>query len=404
MMISLFIPVTLMAGELPVYQPYEGSIRSGVVINAQNWSKYLPELKKLLPSSKIQWYGQGVQKGYVTIPIKETRYFKLSKGVLDATKKYEGQCKTGPNNSLIGWVAGVPFPNPANGLELAWNCYSEISRASSHDDTLIRFKFVLFKGDKYEKRLAWQLRKKKYMGRCDIPPMPCMPEAETVGIASKESVVVTSPHEVKGFIQLRIRYWDLENEDECYAYIPAIRRVRRLTGSDLTDPLLGSDCVVDDFEVWRQKLDDKMTFRILEKRDFLVPQTYLEKPPYDFEKNRNCFPIDWEIRPLIVLELMTNNPDYVYSKRIIYVDAVPLEEGGTFILYWGDQYDQKGRLWKSNGQGAPTDNGKGFKNLFAWLYMNCQSNHYTIMDGYPEYCNLDPSKSFSIKGLLRMAR
>ena len=404
LIVNLFIPLSLFAGDLPDYHPYKGSIVPGVVITAENWDQYLPELKKLVPQSKLKWYEIGVKKGLVTMPIKETGYHELSKGVLKATRENAGKCKTGSNNALIGWVAGVPFPSPNNGLELAWNCYSEVSRASSHDDCLFYCWFGLFKKDRYEKHFSWQLRKKKYMGRCDIPPLPQMPEVASVGIASKESIIVTDPHEVRGYINLRIRYWDLEREDECYAYIPAIRRVRRLTGSDLTDPLLGSDCVVDDFEVWRQKLDSKMTFRILEKRDFLVPRTYTEKPPYDYKKNKCCYPVEWELRPLWVMELTTNDPDYIYTRRIMHVDAVPMEKGGTFLLYWGDEYDQKGRLWKANGQGAPSDNGKGYKNLFAWMYMNYQSDHYTVMYGHPEFPNLDPSRAFSIKGLLRMAR
>ena len=400
MIIGLLNPAQLFAD----YQPYRGPIKPGIEITADNWIQYLPELKKLMPDSVIQWYSIGVKNGQVTIPVKQAKYFGLSSGVLNATKKNAGQCKTGPNNALIGWVSGVPFPDTTKGTELAWNCYSEVSRACSHDDTLFYCWFGLFKEDRYEKHFSWIIRKKKYVGRCDFPPMPRMPESESVGIASKESIIITDPHEVKGFINLRVRYWDINKPDECYAYIPAIRRIRRLTGSDLTDPLLGSDCVVDDFEVWRQKFDSRMAFKILEKRDFLVPRTYTKKPPYDFQKNRCCFPVEWEIRPLWVLELTTNSPGYVYSKRVMFVDSTPMEKGGTSLIYWGEQYDQKGRLWRANGQGAPSDNGKGYKNLYAWVYMNCISNHYTVMYGHPEYPVLDQNKAFSIKGLLRMSR
>ena len=59
--------------------------------------------------------------------------------------------------------------------------------------------------------------------------------------------------------------------DQCYGYIPAIRRIRRLTGSNLIDPVLGSDYTPDDGEVWRQKFTSKWRFRALEYRDFLVP-------------------------------------------------------------------------------------------------------------------------------------
>ena len=185
-LMGVLFPVFLGAAELPPYQKYQGPIKPGIVINAQNWSQYLPELEKLLPPSKLIWYGIGVKNGHVTMPIVEPRYFPLSRGVLKATKKYEGQCKTGPRNTLIGWVAGVPFPNPTNAMELAWDAQGDVSRASSHDDTLFYCWFGLFKGDTYEKHFAWQVRKKKYIGRCEIPPMPRMPEAESVGMASKE--------------------------------------------------------------------------------------------------------------------------------------------------------------------------------------------------------------------------
>ena len=134
-LIVILFPVFLGAAELPHYQKYQGPIKPGVVITKANWDTYLPELQKLLPPSKILWYGMGVKKGLVTMPIVEPRYFPLSRGVLEATKKYEGQCKIGPGNTLIGWIAGVPFPNPTNTMELVWDCQGDVSRASSHDET-----------------------------------------------------------------------------------------------------------------------------------------------------------------------------------------------------------------------------------------------------------------------------
>ena len=411
---GVLFPVFLGAAELPPYQKYQGPIKPGIVITKKNFDTYLPELQKLLPVSKVKWYGMGVREGLVTMPIVKTTYVLPTKGQQEATRKYAGAARVGPNNDLLNWTAGVPFPEPRNAQEVAWNCYPTISRTSAHDDLLFISAFYLFKGTKYEKHFIWDLWDRKYRGRADIPPLGDMPEFTERGISFKESILIYEPNEVRGFIQLRIRYWDMAKADECYAYIPAIRRVRRLTGADLTDPLLGSDCVPDDFEVWRQKLDPKMKIRVLEHRDFLVPRTYVgmeNKPAYDYKKHGPCYPIEWEIRPQWVLEIMINNPDYVYSKRIIYVDAVPLDQGGSYLLYWGEEYDQKGRLWKANGQGAPAANKEGFKNLFLWMYMNCQTDHYTVMDGYPAYVKgfdktfpLKEDEAFSIKGLLKRAR
>ncbi|MDP2724686.1 MAG: outer membrane lipoprotein-sorting protein, partial [Syntrophales bacterium] len=236
------------------------------------------------------------------------------------------------------------------------------------------------------------------------------------GISYKESLVIKEPNEVKGFVNLRVRYWDINKADDSYAYIPAIRRVRRLTGADVTDPLLGSDTIPDDFEVWRQKLDPRMKFRVLEHRDFLFPKTNVgreNKPAYDYKKHGPLFQEEWEIRPCWVLEVMINNPDYVYSKRIIYVYANPPDQGQNYLLQWGEQYDQKGRLWKAVGQGAPSTsaNEKGFNGTFDVMFMNYQTDHYTPLDAFQAYDNgldktfpLDEDEVFSIKGLLRTIR
>ncbi len=410
----ILLPVFLGAAELPDYKKYTGPIKPGVVITKANWDTYLPELQKLLPPAKLKYMSGGIREGLVTMPIVKTTYNLSTKGQMEATRKYAGTARVGADNQLTNWTAGFPFPEPKNAQEVVWNCNPTISRTSAHDDLLFYSWFGLFKGTNYEKHFLWDLFVRKYRGRTDIPPLGDMKDFTENGVAFKESFLVHTPNEVKGFIQLRIRYWDLNKLDEVYAYIPALRRLRRLTGSDNNDPILGSDVVFDDFEVWRQKLDSRMKVRVLEHRDYLVPKTYVgmeNKPAYDYKKTGPYVQVEWELRPQWVLEIMINDPDYVYSKRVVYVDAVPLDQGGCYLLYWGEQYDQKGRLFKANGQLAPSASKEGFKNLFNWLYMNCLTDHYTVMDGYPTYVKgfretipLKEEEAFSIKGLLKRAR
>ncbi len=395
--------ISLLAAGLPSCKKYEGPIKPGMVITAQNWEQYLPELQKLLPASKIQWYGMGVKTGNIEMPIKKTNWAKLTNGVYEATEKYSPQCKIGPNNSMTGWTAGIPFPDPKSPIELAWNSNNEINRGNAHDDVIFFSWFGLFKGMKYEKHFKWELRKKHYVGRADTPPLGWLPEASKGGLCSKESMFVSAPHEVRGFIQLRVRYWAIDKMDDCYAYIPAIRRMRRLTGADVNDPILGSDCIFDDFQVWRQKLNPIMTFQVLECRDFLVPRVYFEKPPYDYHRQGPCSQVDWEIRPLWVVEVKTNDPNYIYSKRIIWIDK------DTFTNYWGEQYDQRDRLWRANGPHPVSSDNLNCRGMFNWMYMNSQTNHYTMMYGAPVTIGLpefEPltKKAFTIKGLMRMSR
>ncbi len=409
----ILLPVFLGAAELPDYKKYTGPIKPGVVITKANFDTYLPELQKLLPPARLEWYSMGVKGGLVTMPIVKTTILPPTKGQREATRRYAGTARVGADNQLYDWVAGIPFPEPRNALEVAWNCYPIINRTGGHDESLFYAWFGLFKGTKYEKHFTWDAFTSKARARTDIPPLGDMPDFTERGVSYKEGILIYEPNEVKGFIQLRIKYWDMNKADECYAYIPAIRRVRRLTGADLTDPLLGSDTVNDDFGIWRQKLDPRQKFRVLEHRDFLVPKTYVgleSKPAYDYKKHGPCFQVEWEIRSQWVLEIMINDPDYVYSKRILYADGVPLDQGGEYYAYWGEQYDQKGRLWKASGM-FPGGNKEGFKGLFFAIYMNYQTDHYTAMDAIPAYVKdfdktfpLKEDESFTIKGLSKRAR
>ena len=383
---------------------FAGVIKPGVVITKENYKKYLSELKRLFPVSTKIWYIEiGLKNGIVTIPIVKTKYFTPSKGYMKATKKYKGKCKIGPKKELIGWIAGTPFPEPKNALELAWDAYPEISHGTSSDDTGLNPSwFGLYSNVRFEKYFIWNHFKKKYMGRTDNPPIPQMEEALTKGITSKESFVIVEPFDVKGFSQLRIRYWDIGKPDDAYAYIPALRRLRRLTGLDVCDPLLGSDAMNDDFEIWRQKLNPKMDFKILDTREFLVPKTYTKKIEGQLlRKQGPCFQVEWELRPLFVLEIKINDPDYIYSKRVLFID----KKEGNYTIYQGEFYDQRGRLWRACVYPSIADEfhrgTTGHRNIYGAVYMNCITRHFTPMDIWPEFIVYNPEKVFTIKGLLK---
>ena len=403
--VCLLIPVSLPAEQFPPYQKYEGPIKPGIEITKENLPQYLDEFKKLIQSTREYWFIElGLKKGLFTVPIQEIEFFPPSPGFVAATEKNRGKCKIGADGELMDWEAGTPFPEAKTAEEIAWNCYPEVSHATSHDDLDFKatYNFYNYKGN-YEKHFSWILYKKKYRGRTDIPPCPFLPEAVSDGVLSKEAIVITEPFDVKGFVQIRIRYWDMKKADEVYAYLPALRRVRRLTGSDVCDPILGSDMPYDDYETWRQKLTPEMKFNLLGKKDFIVPATYA-KMPKDLHKGVGL-QLNWEIRPLHMLEVIVNNPDYMYSRRILYIDATP---EGNWTIYWGENYDQAGRLWRALGVtpiAHETWEGKsGFRNLYGFVITNVLNNHFSNPVGDPKFYSLDPIKAFSIKEVLKGSR
>ena len=407
-LIWVLFPV-LGAAELPPYHKYEGPIKPGIVITKENWNQYLPELKKLLPATKLKWIGAGVTKGLVTMPIVKTTYLKtpMAKGFAEATKKYRGTAHIGPGNQLLGWKAGIPFPEPKTAIELAWNVNNNTSHIGALDDYEMLGWFSMFQGTKYEKHFSWHLYDRRYQGRTDIPPLGDMPEFTEKHIDFRESIVITEPQDVKGFINVRNRFTALDKPDESYAYIPAIRRLRRLTGADQTDPLLGSDSIPDDNDVMRQKFDSRMKFTVLEHRDFLMQRVVVlgveKEPSYDYKKTGPCIQVEWELRPMYVMEIQINDPDYVYSKRVNYIDAV-----FPSINYWGEQYDQKGRLFRGSGPVAPIATTGGMRGNAFWIWINYQTDHFTVLDMNEVYMHQRdytwkplPESVFTIKGLMK---
>ena len=377
---------------------FAGEIKPGVIINKDNYEEYLPELKKLLfPACQIT-YLKGIKSGWTTIRVIEPRTYPVTKQG-KATMANAGKFRVGENNLLIGdWKQGSPFPNPKTGAELAWSTYRHRSYRD-HDRWPAHF-FLFHKDGTLEREFKWLELKRHYTGRVYIPPIPEEPGNNGV-IESKEAQVIYEPYDVRGFILLRIRYEDLHKDDDVYAHIPAIRRIRRMSGSDVTDPLIGSDLVMDDYEMWRQKITTKMTFKMSEG-EFLWPRLYPadEKAPWDPKKNKYCVEFEWEKQTYWILEVYPNEPDYVYSKRVIYV-----MKDGTFRPAGSEMYDQKGRMMRAHsGMFFTLQKGTNdLENFSYYILENSLTGHHTFAD-VGDYSTDCPKNIFSIKRLLKFAR
>ena len=84
-------------------------------------------------------------------------------------------------------------------------------------------------------------------------------------------------------------------------------------------------------------------YDIIEEREYLIPYGYGSAPAWIDSKNgyaiRNL-PV--MRRPCYVLQMTQLDPDYIYSKRVYYIDKE------IFDTVWGEYYDQQGRLYRNN--------------------------------------------------------
>ncbi|MDY6863023.1 MAG: DUF1329 domain-containing protein [Thermodesulfobacteriota bacterium] len=380
----------------------EYKVKPGVVITKKNYTQYLSELKKLLPQAIFPTQINGIKNGWITMPIVKKEYPPFNIEYIEASKKNLGKFNVDSGNKVIGrqsWIAGAPFPNPKTGAELAWSTYR---RAQYADDISMFADFLLFdKNSRMERKFKWYCPKKNWVGRFAYPPIPEIP-GNNGEINWKCAIVILEPFDVRGFSMIRTRYEDIDKNDGVYSYIPAIRRIRRLTGADVTDPMLGSDCIYDDFEIWFQRITSKQTFNMREK-EILFTRRYFEEKPMDAIK-RNCFQLEWEVIPVWILEIDTNDPDYAYSKRIIYI----CKEGGSFTLPYSENYDQKGRMYRTNFHvhRIVPHKGRFYHDVgYNYLYRNCINGHTTAMDQYPIWRDTNNTlKVYTFKTLLKLAR
>lgn len=376
---------------------FGGEIKPGITVTRDNYQEYLPQLEKLLFHGCYLAVIDGLKRGVLTLPIVKTHEYPQPKYFDAATRRNHHKCKVGKDGALEGWVAGLPFPDPKTPRELAWNTDR---REITCDQTTFYCTFRLFdaKGSQ-ERTFRWLYRNYYYTGRVFMKPCPEVAENNGT-VRQKESMLILKPFDVKGFSMLRIRYESIYRPDDSYNYIPSIRRVRRLTGSDVTDPVLGSDLMYDDFEYMRQKINPKMTFKMREG-NFLVPSISVERvKPFVVG---NCLQTTWEIRPLWILEMYPNDPDYVYSKKVMYMER----QRKTCVGYGFDAYDQRGRFFRSVNYIINAMVSDTFEsNLWhGGRLTNALTNHSTVMPFETKFC--DPQNKpeiFSFRYILREMR
>lgn len=317
------------------------AVKPGVIINSENYQDYLAELKGLLDSGTLHCILEGLKKGLITMPIVERRDYPQPKYWYEYTQKYANTCKIGAHGELKGWKAGVPFPTPSSGREMAWNLdrkYQGSDQYSTKDGEWHLFN----KQAELERKYVWDYWELKYNGRVRVPPLHSFPNNPFV--QRKFCFRINSPFDVKGFCMIRTRFEDILRADEVYSYIPAIRRIRRLVSTDTADPMLGSDIIYDDFNLFWQKITPGMTCGIKE-RNMLVTSHRLA-----YEHNgsqmapcrKNVFQMNWEIRPVYVFTMHPNDPDYPYSKRVVIMEKQRMVPNGYAV----NTYDQSGRLYR----------------------------------------------------------
>jgi hypothetical protein len=204
----------------------------------------------------------------------------------------------------------------------------------------------------------------------------------------KDIIFGVAPYDVVGVSTLEWWHTNPEQWQSIWAFVPTIRRVRRLTASNSSEGMFGSIIARDDVYGWGGKIQ-YMNWKLLGQQEMLVPiaPSGIEKAMLAGEpapkklpanptmlKDRGELPagqvarITWSPEERVevgyekegwtgvawaptklklakrkcwVVEATPKDPYYAYGRRVVYIDKF------AYWAFWTTLYDRAGEYWKT---------------------------------------------------------
>jgi hypothetical protein len=385
-----FIFAALLALALPA---------AGDEITADNWTETVsfkpdtPEdLPKTISKKNVDKAGGLVPAGMKLLiekyglKLKTTGYQPVhpSEGYIEATNKYRGQPEIIDVGDAINkravknFTAGLPFPGPKTGLEVAWN----FLYAYGGDDAEVVYSVHWISGSAgLEHSEEWRLSMIRGINRTDIDPRPAIESFLKKGLQGAGMTYALSPYDKKGFGAVYHR--SIEPRDSIgHTYVPSMRRILKNTFGTRGDTWNATDLLFEDVRGY-SGYPEWMHWKLKKKTTVLLPMhsgvklgkktiktTYdLKKPPHWNPKYK------YEPRPVYVLEVTPKLPDYPYSRQLLYVDAE------AFQILYKESFDKKGELWKimlNSASYHPNEEGDDILGWSGTVVIDVQAEHATI--------------------------
>ena len=154
-----------------------------------------------------------------------------------------------------------------------------------------------------------------------------------------------TPFDIRGTAFIIWRYLedgdkgDPNRADDAWAYIPNLRRVRRISAEVKSDSLLGTDVTIDDFDGFNDRVLN-WNWKFLGWKDVLEINDPGNHYVRYFGPN-NIVPIDqWSVKKMAVTLRTPKSERHPYSAVVNFWAADAWSPGYQFT------FDRKGKLWK----------------------------------------------------------
>ena len=274
---------------------------------------------------------------------------------LQGTLRNKGKAKIGADGNVYDqagnpWGAGLPFPDPKNGIEatanvtLSWGRH-DYSQYAVRDWDIAPDGSLAYQYDFVWAELNTTARTddKVWNGKKDL--------------LRYQSVWFTAPNDTAGSSFLNIWSYDQRKFPELYGYLPAFRRVRQFPTNQRFEPLVpGITLFLSD--AWSAG-DPMLTwgnYKIVERKPMLGAvgsrnfmggrggaMNNYERPVHGGPKGQTFHDVWMELIPecLVVDAEPTGYPRAPVGKKRTWIDV----RNGLFIAY--NTYDRRGEIWKT---------------------------------------------------------
>ncbi len=352
--------------------PVQAELKPGDILDKTNWQ----EAKGKMPEAILKRFenGQHISK-VIEVPPEGlrwgTRFLKL-------TEANVGKYAIGPEGYLIEtatntWMrytdGGFPFPQiELNDPQIALKIMYNFALAGGPVDDIDLFVNIFWVGASGMERYVDLKGQAIPYGARWTGPIPNPDE-----VAVKVLIYGTAPYDAVGLATLTWSYLDPEKWTSVWAYIPILRRVRRLSAANTSDGLFGSHFSRDDGGTFSGKIH-YFTWKLIGEQEALVPYTLPTPKIWKKTERGLLLPADdnaaimpwpgkskmfdrsgiqWQgaawwptnlyltKRPVWLVEAVAKDPYYAYGRQVIWIDKE------LFRGYYKEVYDRAGRYWKT---------------------------------------------------------
>lgn len=285
---------------------------------------------------------------YSDIKVIPTRQYYWALPIGQATKKNMGKTLLDDKGYLRydTYESGIPFPRPEGPFKAQQIVYNWEKRYVNGESFIT---FTQTFGHTKDLRQDFDMKMigkgLKLEGRVILDPKGWYDDRAKKNQEGRAWLSESfSPKDIFGNVISWVSYNDPNSYDLFLMYISAMRRIRKLSATDTQDPMGGQDLIFEDGDAFLQKLSPTRypyKFEVLSEREYLLPAYVLDYADYTSSKTKEFVNWEFERRPMYVVKLTQMDKSYVYGHRILYFDKE------TLILVFTENYDQKGRLYRT---------------------------------------------------------